>query len=275
MDSRRPLKLWIASTVIFGAWIVVFGAFIQRQAAEAGESVDLKTIAQLRPPAEWQFSVVEQNGTALGYSWTHVQEQDVEGKTRYAITERSKLRAGVAGAATDTAFTYEALLDDRFRLLTFRGAARLASVEFTVDGSVSNRELALSVGSSEGEQTQTVQLNDDLYLPLTALPYLATARFEVGKAYTLKTFNPLTGGSQEVRVRVLGRESQEFLGKSRMTMKLELTLAGITTYLYVDEVGNRVREESADGSIVSRATSQEETFRVDRQLGIPMPSFRR
>lgn len=271
MTFKKHSFLIISSIIIFSFWLVMIGFLVKRNSEAAGRTVSLREMASFKPPVSWQWSGIYQSGQPVGLSSIYISEDDREGQTFYNLRETDKLRINLNGLEAKTSLQLDATVDSFFALQNFSVEALLNDNHFKASGYVTGQILHLTTYGSQGEQKQDFVLGKEVYLPLTFTPYLASYQFKVGEKYTLETFDPLSLGLNKVEVKVLEKKEMEVLGEKQEVTKLEVNLADIISYLYIDDQGRRVKEEIPDQNLEARAIEQKEYYQINKELNIPNP----
>lgn len=271
MLRRKHYFLIISSVIIFSFWLVMIGVFIRKNTEAAGRTISLREMASFKPPVSWQWSGIYQAGQPVGLSSIYIAEDDREGQTFYNIRETDKLKINVSGFEAVTSLQLDATVDSFFALQNFSAEARLNNNYFKASGYISGQTLHLITEGSQGQQEQDYPLGKEVYLPLTFTPYLASYQFKVGEKYSLETFDPLSLGMNKAEVKVLEKKEMDVLGVKREVTKLEISMADIVSYLYIDDQGMRVKEEIPDQNLESHAIDQKEYYEINKILGIPNP----
>lgn len=271
MNKKKPLILIISSLLVFSFWLAMIYLLVQKNTQAAGHQISLRDMASFKPPVSWQWSGIYQAGQPVGLSSIYISEDDREGITFYNIRETDKLKINISGFEATTSLQLDATVDSFFTLQDFSVEAKLNNNYFKASGYVSGQTLHLITEGTQGQQEQDYPLGKEAYLPLNFIPYLASYQFKVGEKYTLETFDPLNLGMSKADIRVLEKTEMEVLGKTREVAKLEISMADIKSYLYIDEQGRRVKEEIPDQNLESHAIDQKEYYQINKELNIPNP----
>ena len=271
MPRKKTIFFIISSLVIFSFWLAMAYLLVQRNTQAAGRRISLREMASFKPPVSWQWSGIYQAGQPVGLSFIYIDEDDREGITFYKIRETDKLKINVAGFEAATSLQLDATVNSFFALQDFAVKAILNDNSFEASGYVSGQTLHLITEGEQGRQEQVYTLGKEIYLPLTFTPYLATYQFKVGEKYILETFDPLGLGLNKAVVKVLEKQEMEVLGKKSEVTKLEISMADIISYLYIDDQGMRVKEEIPDQNLESHAIDQKEYYQINKELNIPNP----
>lgn len=271
MLKKKTIFLIISSVIIFSFWLAMLGLFINKTTQAAGHTISLRDMASFKPPVSWQWNGVYQNGQPVGLSSIYISEDDREGITFYKISETDKLKVNVAGFEATTSLLLDATVDSFFTLQDFSVEAKLNDNYFKASGYVSGQTLHLITAGAQGKQEQNYPLGKEAYLPLNFIPYLASYQFKVGGKYTLETFDPLNLGMNKAAIKVLDKEEMQVLGKTSEVTKLEISMADIISYLYIDDQGQLVKEEIPDQNLESHAIDQKEYYQINKELNIPNP----
>jgi len=271
MPRKKTIFFIISSLVIFSFWLVMGYLLVQRNTQAAGRRISLREMASFKPPVSWQWSGIYQAGQPVGLSSIYISEDDREGVTFYKIRETDKLKINVAGFDATTSLLLDATVDSFFTLQDFSVKASLNDNRFEASGYVSGQTLHLITEGEQGRQEQIYTLGKEIYLPLTFTPYLASYQFKVGEKYTLETFDPFGLGLNKAIIKVLGKQEMEVLGKKSEVTKLEISMADIISYLYIDDQGLRVKEEIPDQNLEERAIDQKEYYEINKLLNITSP----
>ena len=269
--KKKTIVLTISSLFIFSFWLVMIGFFVNKNLQAGGVTITIREMASYKPPVAWQWSGIYQNNLPVGISAINISEEDLEGVTFYNIHEVDKLITISSGIQIETSLQLDAKVDDQFALQSFSANVSLNKNHFEIDGRVSGQKLYYSLIDDKGEHQQEFILGEEIYLPLSFTPYLASYQFEQGKEYVLKTFDPLSLGLNKAKVKVLEKLTMDVLGEEKEVKKLEINLADIISYLYIDDQGMRVKEEIPENNLEARAIDQKEYYEINKILNIENP----
>jgi transglutaminase-like putative cysteine protease len=186
---------------VLAAWAAGMALFARRELSDAPARRLADAGLRVAPGAE--YYAVEQNGTRIGYASSTI---DTLAGGALRVTDFLLADIPVGGRVHRTTAQSVARVSRALALTDFSLSFESDSAQLGVKGRVTGDSL-LEVTVSNGDavvDTRRVRLDGPLLLP-TLLP-LAVAlgeRPEVGRSYTLSSFDPLALAPRPVRVRVL------------------------------------------------------------------------
>lgn len=255
---KRRSAFWYTAPPIFAVWLGMVGWMVQRQIASAGTFIPASSVLQYQPSQDVQWSVVKQNNLPVGYTIRHISEEDNNGTTQYRISETRALAASVNDFFVKTKIDMRVVTDDQFRLLSFTADGLFQNDTFHVTGVRSNNSLHITSTQNNGApNVSDVPLNSASYLPVSIEPFLASHDLKVGKKYRLQTLDPVTRSGQTTELTVLAPTDIPVLGTQSRVSRIQETINGISSTLFLDGNGNIVREETSDGFVEEAATRED------------------
>ncbi len=156
--------------------------------------------------------------------------------------------------------------DASLRLRRFRFRLRAGTVEFSANGSVTDRGLDVVLDSGSGRTRHLeVPLSGPVVLPQTLRALLADQTLEPGKTFRFALFDPLSGAPEPVALTVGPLETIELAGEKHPAFSVSEEFRGSRFRLWVDRDGHVLREEGPLGLVLLRESEASATEGFDRE----------
>jgi hypothetical protein len=234
----RPL-----SFLVLAAWVLQMAALLHHtwSAAPVALAADL---SRYGTTARWKG--IYYRGEKIGFSVSQTLPKD----DGYEIQEDGQLQLTLMGMGTPARIKTSVRVDKAFNLRAFSFALDPGTGPIGVDGSLDGTRLLLDVRSKSGSRSETRELEQPPNLSLNLSRRLAAQGLEPGKRFELQMFDPATLRNAPMAIEVERREVLRVAGRPLPTLKLKTQFSGLTSYSWLTETGEIVREESPMGLIV-------------------------
>lgn len=175
----------------------------------------------------------------------------------YRLEQLTVLRG--ATADLDTELHVQTDLDAAFTLVAFVASTR-APVQARVAGRWVEGALELDVEGIPGQGTRRIPLPEPPAFDFSLAPLAARSDLQPGDRFTFTHFDPMTLASREGVVQMLDREAIDVLGERVEALHLRQEIAGQTLELWINALGEVLREEMPTGLVAVREAEAEATW---------------
>jgi transglutaminase-like putative cysteine protease len=242
----RPLPRALArplSLLVFVAWALQMGVLLQKTwtAAPVALAADLSRYGST---AKWKG--IYYHGEKIGFSVS----QTLPKGDGYEIQEDGQLQLTLMGMGTPARIKTSVSVDKAFNLRSFSFSLDPGTGPLSVDGSLDGTRLLLDIRSKGGTRSETRELKEPPNLSLNLSRRLAAEGLQPGKRFEMSMFDPATLKNAPMTIEVERRDVLRIGGRPLPTLKLRTEFSGVTSYSWLTETGEIVREESPMGLLV-------------------------
>lgn len=177
--------------------------------------------------------------------------------TGYVLRHTTVFELGIGDGPTR--LTVLTRLDDEFRLSSFSADA-VGPVTAHASGTYASGMLDVTLDGPLGTQTQQIPLPQAPAFDFSLAPLAARSDLEVGDRFRFTHFDPMTMTTAEGVVQMLGRETVDVLGERVDAIHLRQTIAGQPMQMWVNELGEVLREQLPSGLVTIRESEAEATW---------------
>lgn len=249
MFRPLPRRVTRAFTVIvFVAWAATIGVLVHRSYVQASTSL-ATDLARYDTDAQWRG--VYYRGEKIGFTVS----QTVATDDGFELHEDGRLQMSLLGAVTAARIRTTATVDRDFVLRSFEFSLDPGTGPITVRGLASGNRLQLTVATSAGEQTETLDLEEPPLLMLNLARRIARDGLQPGARHEWMVFDPATRRNAPVILEVGRRETVRAGTTSIPAFRTQMTFGGVQTTSWITDTGEVVREESPMGLITVRETA--------------------
>lgn len=250
--------------IIFGAlWLASMGWFGYKQ---AGCSRQLPAFKADTSSYRETWHSIYFSGQKAGYSVTTSRGLDNGGRQ---VNNRAFLKINMMNTPQQIKTLTGYQLDSNFFLQDFNFVMEGAA-EINVHGRVNDMRLDIDVTTGGQKQQQTIRLDGPVYLPDAIEPMIANKSIKKGSKYSFSTFDPASLSLQPAVITVQGQESLKINDQTYWTTKLSLEMAGTASSIWVDSIGNSLKEEGPLGIILIRESKESALKLPDSDDGIDL-----
>lgn len=203
-----------------------------------------------------------QGGEKIGFShssYTHLGQG-------YRFNETLFMRINTMGMIQDIGLTTSGTLHTDFSLKSFDFEIASGRFNFSAEGNIIDKTLALNTRSAGSKQTYQLNLTDNIYFTSGIVQAASAGKLKPGDQLSLKIFDPIAMGQEPILLQVLEEEDITIMGQEKKATKISLKFKGATQLAWVDEKGDLLREKGMLGIIL------EKTSREDAMYGLPIQS---
>lgn len=200
-----------------------------------------------------EFHGLYRGETKVGF----IRTQRSRTATGYRLAHTTVIELGLGGGPTRLSVDTD--LDAAFVLQSF-----VADAEGPVSAHVSGRwtgdALEVELDSPLGTQSQRLPLPEPPAFDFSLAPLAARSDLEVGDRFRFTHFDPMTMTTTEGVVEMLGHEPVDVLGEHVDAIHLRQQLGGHTLEMWVNELGEVLREQLPTGLVAVRESEAEATW---------------
>jgi len=236
------------SLVIVCIWVVIVGIQVRRYLhARPGPLPEtMTTNVSVTPGTEWLG--IYMKGQKIGWMSSST-ENDEDG---YWLKERMFTRLTVMGAPKEITTFIQSKVNPDYTLESFMFDLRSGAVNFRAIGNVQDLSLHLKIITSGHEENALIPLKGPIYMSSGLIKTLQTARLEKGRSYAFPFFDPSTLSYKTATVKWEANETILHHGKETQARRLSMTYAGATFLAWLNDKGERIREEGPLGLTLVR-----------------------
>jgi hypothetical protein len=190
-------------------------------------------------------------GEKIGYSYRKVTESG----DGYRVAEILKVSLRVRGQDKEMQTALDAEIDSRFHIISYKFIME-SDTSTEINGRIYGNELSVSIITGGVTSTKTIKLKEPPSLnPFFAWDLLKKG-MEPGYRTSMPFFDPGTLGQGTMEVEVLEKDSLMLTGELRDTWKIRGDFKGIESFIWINEQGDIVREESPMGFTLIMETKE-------------------
>ncbi len=250
--------------IIFGAlWLVSMGWFGYKQ---VGCSQPLPTLKSDTSSYRETWHGIYFSGQKAGYSVTTSRGLD-NGERQ--VNNRTFLKINMMDTPQQIKTLTSYQLDSNFFLQDFDFVMEGAA-EISVHGRVNEKKLDIDVTTGGQKQQQTIKLEGPIYLPDAIEPMIVKKSIKPGSKYNFSTFDPASMSLQPAVITVQGQESLKINDQTHWTTKLTLAMAGTASSIWVDSIGNSLKEDGPLGITLIRESKESALQLPEAEDGIDL-----
>ena len=184
----------------------------------------------------------------------------------YRFNETLFMRINTMGMIQDIGLNTSGILHTDFSLRSFDFKIASGRFNFSAEGNITDKTLALNTQSAGAKQAYQLNLTDNIYFTSGIVQAASASKLKPGDQLSLKIFDPIAMGQESILLHVLEEEDITIMGQVKKATKISLKFKGATQLAWVDEKGDLLREKGMLGIIL------EKTSREDAMYGLPIQS---
>jgi hypothetical protein len=195
------------------------------------------------------WMAIYQNDHPIGYTYRKITPDE----TGYQTTESTRLKINSMGIVQDVVLNLKANLNSDFSLSSMTVDLGSGPFRFKASGQSDGKFLSIQ---TSGQQTR-IPLEYPVYLPTTVLDGF---RHQIPKgkdSIEAPVFDPFTFSQEIFRLKSLGQESLDIMGRNLTTQKIQAEFRGIRQTAWVDETGEVVQEQGGMGFVLKKVSAEE------------------
>jgi hypothetical protein len=199
---------------------------------------------------------VTMSGGKIGYTM----ESFSNSPLGYVLKDYSLIRLPLGGTVKEIYLDSYAVLNLDYSLRTFTFG--LVSGDYTTDvfGEVKDNQLKVKIKSQNNESESSYPAPRGVYMP-GVIPLLSSQRGFPQGDFALPTFDPFSMALNEVQVSIGPEEEIKTESGKSKAHRLNLTVSGMNSTMWVDSAGHVLREDET-GGMVMEVTSKEKALDI-------------
>ncbi|MBI4698993.1 MAG: hypothetical protein HY758_08855 [Nitrospirae bacterium] len=239
-------------------WIIAMSALLLRHMP--GSHLDIIKAQSVLPDKKQRWMGIYLKGQKIGYASNSL-TRETEG---YSVAVEMHMKLNVMGAIQEVHTRASASLAPDLKIRSFRFALKAAQ-DMEVEGKIRDKTLSLTIKTANDLSSKEIKLHEAPQMNLSIIPYLINKGLKKGTRLTFPVFDPVTLGTQKMTVEVMGKE-QITLNKNKAAgpedaFKIKGEINGMTLWMWIDEQGNELKEESPAGfTLISEPMSEAVKF---------------
>ncbi|OQY26428.1 MAG: hypothetical protein B6244_13565 [Candidatus Cloacimonetes bacterium 4572_55] len=260
MTRKRVISGFI---ILF--WLTMMSLLVYRHLPRPGEAsqlIQLERFSKSTHDRQWMSIHL---GKKIGYSMTSIAKMTNEqtNVVTYSFLQRVFIHMRVGHVKQKITLMSTAKADADFQLLSFEANVVSGVHQIKISGEVKDKALHLIVVSSGRENEMVYPIKDNVQLPITLEPYLASHGLETGKTYSMEVFDPMSVSSDPVTVEV-GEEDRLYLdGKPYIARKINLTYRNMESTVWMDYDGRTLKEVTPMGMYMQMVSEEDARRGID------------
>src|SRR5262245_28372493 len=239
----------VLSALTLIAWVGAMAVLVVQAYGKASSSNLATDLARYGSGAVWRG--VYYRGEKIGFTVS----QTLPTEDGFELEEDGRLQMSLLGAISAATVHTSARVDQDFALRSFEFKLDPGTGAVSVTGTVTGRQLTLSVTTRTGSHTETRELAEPPALAQNLSRKLADGGLTPGARHQWMVFDPATLRNAPVTVKVGRREVVRGDSGPIPAFRVEMEFAGLRTTSWVTDTGEVVREESPLGLITVRETA--------------------
>lgn len=259
---RRRLSMFDAlgllALVAFAATLWISRVGLSQPDDEVGLTLDPAALAEgFREGVSWHG--LYRDGDKVGFSKT-ARRRLTDG---YAT--ESTVVLPVPGLSGRQTIQMRTELDEAFALRSFTASLSGGPMPIAAEGSWTGSGLAVSLtGLPGGPQTSELSMPEPPQMDQSYLPIVTREDVAPGDRFRFTHFDPLSASPTTAVVTVVGRETLDVLGDQTEALHLRQQLAGEVLDVWVNDLGEVLRQTLPGGLISIRESEAEATWGMAR-----------
>lgn len=242
----------IASLLVFGLVLASNFAPLGRPRDEISLQLSPQALAAgFREGVEWHG--LYRDGDKVGFVRLERRRQG----DGYRLEQLTVLKSALAGS--DTELHVRTDLDAAFSLVSFEASTR-SPVELSVQGRFTGDALEIEAQGLPGLSSRRIPMDRPPAFDFSLAPLAARADLRPGDRFAFTHFDPMTLKTREGVVEMLGREPIDVLGEQVEALHLRQEIAGQALELWVNPLGEVLREQMQTGLVAVREAEAEATW---------------
>jgi transglutaminase-like putative cysteine protease len=174
----------------------------------------------------------------------------------FELREDGRLQMALLGATTAARLRTVVRVDRAFTLRSFEFSLDPGTGAVQVSGTVEGTRLDLTVATPSGRRQESRELPEVPALSLSVPRRLAAAGLRAGARHQLSLFDPATLRNAPLVIDVEEREVVSAAGRPVPAFRVRSQFGGITSFSWITDTGEVVKEESPLGLVVVRETQE-------------------
>jgi transglutaminase-like putative cysteine protease len=246
------------SLLALAAWVVQMAVLVDRSYLQASSLNLAADLGRYGRTAQWRG--VYYRGDKIGFTVGETVPVD----DGFELREDGRLQMSLLGMTTPARLRTTVRVDRTFTLRSFEFSLDPGTGAVQVSGTVNGRRLDLTIATPSGRRTESRELPETPALSLSVPRRLAAAGLRAGAHHEMALFDPATLRNAPLVLDVEAREVVRAADRPVPAFRVRSQFGGITSFSWITDTGEVVKEESPLGLVVVRETQQRAV-----ELGVP------
>jgi len=213
------------------------------------------------PKEQWMGIYLKQG--KIGYSFSQIQRI----KDYYKMTNRVKMNLAMMGQPEKIVSNFTGTTDTNFSLHSFEFSFQSQKNSFSARGSIKDNLFSIEVKSGGVVKKETREVDSENLYPVMTLGNVAIKRrFQNGKEYIVKVFDATVLSVVDAKLTVLTKEQMLISGKNYNLTKLNVSMLGLTSVMWIDDDGI-VRKQESPPALTEVEETQEQALSQEEAIG--------
>ncbi len=175
----------------------------------------------------------------------------------YQFLNRAKMSMKMMNQVSEITSNFSCITDTSLVINSFEMDFVSKQRSFNAQGKINNNKLEIMVKSGGDTKSTIIDVPAKLYPSIVIGNVVANMGLANGKEYKLKVFEPTVLNVIDAQVFVEKKEKIKVKEQEFETWRLNFTMLGLVTTMWIDSTGETIREESPPGILMVKETPQE------------------
>lgn len=247
----------VVAVLAFAGWVTHLATAESRLLADAErfELTEEDRAAGWRPGTEWQGIYLKEQ--KVGYVRLDKWKED----GAYHMKSEMLLHLTVMKSRQRIETKMKASMDETFVLRDFDMTISSGPADIRITGKVvGGKTVEVDIHSGGEVQRQTVQLKREPRLQFSLKHMLAREDLEPGDKVSMSFFDPASMSERDILIVYKGKSEQHFMETDVMAHHFEQTFGGVPLDVFVNDIGEVLREELPMGLVGVRESGVEARY---------------
>ena len=256
--------LGLLALLAFAATLWVSRVGLSRPDDEVGLTLDPAALAEgFREGVSWHG--LYRDGEKVGFSRTARRRLTDGYATESTVVLPVPGLSGLSGLSERQTIQMSTELDEAFALRRFSASLSGGPMPIAAQGSWTGSGLAVSLtGLPGGPQRSELPMPEPPQMDQSYLPIVTREDVAPGDRFRFTHFDPLSASPATAVVVVVGRETLDVLGDQTEALHLRQELAGEVLDVWVNDLGEVLRQTLPGGLVSIRESEAEATWGMTR-----------
>jgi len=243
-------KIFYSGILIF--WIVMMTGLLSRHFGFNQEikSVVYKAVIPVELYQEQWLGVYYRN-EKIGYACRNIEKKG----NGYRISELLKIKLNIMDSGKEVETMTDAYMDSGLSLKSFNLVLK-SDANITIKGRVEDKALRVLIETPGAKSEKVIHLKDAPSLNLSIVTEALKGGIKPGKKFSMLMIDPATLSQEKMTIEVTDREKITAMGIKQEAFKLKGSLKGADFFMWINDKGGILREESPMGFTLVRETKE-------------------
>lgn len=248
--SRPRFNIWVTAVVV-GTWAVLMGILLREHylpsVAEISDAFELSAVET----DDW--FIIRMGGKYAGFG----RSRQIKNGPNWKLRDDLRISLNIQGRLKPVRIVSESIVDNGFRLISFRLKVSSGLIGFEHTGKMDGRTLVTDIPGAKGSGTRRLKLFEvprmsrslGLPLPLTGL--------KVGDEIKIPVFDPMDGNKSDAAIKVVERADLTISGKMIEAWRVRAAFRAVELVMWIDDDGRLLKGRMPLGITVVRSDRKE------------------